>query len=164
MDEKFPDLEKLNILIMKYNIANSELTKSYLTLLLTAQKIMGKTESFLNQFNVTNTQLSIMLLLYVNETERETLSSISGKLGLSSPAISKVLNTLHKKDFIIKKENLNDRRCKYISLSKKGRNVLNTVIPEYCSKYEEFLSDFTLGELKKLRELDLKLFFKLDSF
>ena len=164
MKEEFPDLEKLNILVMKYKIVNSELTISYLTLLLMSQKIMGKTESFLNKFNITNTQLSIMLLLYMNKANHETLSSISGKLGLSSPGISKVLNTLHKKDFIIKKENLNDRRCKYISLSKKGEDVLNVIIPEYRLKYEKFLSDFTFEELKNLKDMVLKLFFKLDSF
>ncbi|WP_147289478.1 MarR family transcriptional regulator [Sebaldella termitidis] len=55
-------------------------------------------EGFLTKFNLTNTQLSILLLLHLNKDSFETPSSISKKLGLSTPTISNVLKTLHKKN------------------------------------------------------------------
>ena len=69
---KIPDMEKFNDLIKKYNFAEPELTKSYFSYMLAHQKITGKVDSFLSRFEVTNTQLSILLLLIISENEFET--------------------------------------------------------------------------------------------
>ena len=91
-------MDKINSSIQEYTISNSNIAKAYFSFFLTSQKITGKTESFLSYFNISNTQLSILLLLHSNEAFSETTSSISKKLGLSVPTISNVLSTLHKKN------------------------------------------------------------------
>ena len=71
--------------------------------MLAHQKITGKIDSYLSRFEVTSTQISILLLLVISENGFETPGSISRKLGLSNPTISNVIKTLNKKE-LVKKE------------------------------------------------------------
>ena len=161
---KIPDMEKFNDLIKKYNFAEPELTKSYFSYMLAHQKITGKVDSFLSRFEVTNTQLSILLLLIISENEFETPGSISKKLGLSNPTISNAIKTLNKKNFVKKTVSEKDRRFCNIHITPAGITFLDKVMAEYHLKYERLLMNFTNEELKYFKNNSLKLFCNLDFF
>ncbi len=101
--KKFPDLEKLNILNEKYEIVNPDIMKAFFGFMVTIQKTNGRIESYLSRFKTTTAQISILLILYLNNNEPETPGSLSKKLGLSGPTISNVLKTLGQKKFIKKR-------------------------------------------------------------
>ncbi len=152
------------MLIQEYTTGNSDIISAFFSFLFTSQKFSGKMEGFLTKFNLTNTQLSILLLLHLNKDSFETPSSISKKLGLSTPTISNVLKTLHKKEYIQKQTSQENKKSSYITLDKNGINFLKDFIPFYKEKYENFLSNFNADELNYLKELSLKIFSNLDSF
>ena len=152
------------MLIQEYTTGNSDIMGAFFSFLFTSQKFSGKMEGFLTKFNLTNTQLSILLLLHLNKDSFETPSSISKKLGLSTPTISNVLKTLHKKEYIQKQTAPENKKSSYITLDKNGINFLKDFIPFYKEKYENFLSNFNADELNYLKELSLKIFSNLDSF
>ena len=152
------------MLIQEYTTGNSDIIGAFFSFLFTSQKFSGKMEGFLTKFNLTNTQLSILLLLHLNKDSFETPSSISKKLGLSTPTISNVLKTLHKKEYIQKQTSQENKKSSYITLDKNGINFLKDFIPFYKEKYENFLSNFNADELNYLKELSLKIFSNLDSF
>ena len=157
-------MDKIYLSIQEYTVSNSNIAKAYFSFLLSSQKIMGRTESFMSNFNVSNTQLSILLLLHSSKAFSETTSSISKKLGLSIPTISNVLSTLHKKKFIQKKSLPKDKRSTYIGLDRNGVDFLKKFIPLYKQKYEELFSNFNINELDDLKNLSLKIFFNLNDF
>ena len=152
------------MLIQEYTTWNSDIIGAFFSFLFTSQKFSGKMEGFLTKFNLTNTQLSILLLLHLNKDSFETPSSISKKLGLSTPTISNVLKTLHKKEYIQKQTSPENKKSSYITLDKNGINFLKDFIPHCKEKYEDFLSNFDAEELNYLKELSLKIFSNLDSF
>ena len=152
------------MLIQEYTTWNSDIIGAFFSFLFTSQKFSGKMEGFLTKFNLTNTQLSILLLLHLNKDSFETPSSISKKLGLSTPTISNVLKTLHKKEYIQKQTSPENKKSSYITLDKNGINFLKDFIPYCKEKYEDFLSNFDAEELNYLKELSLKIFSNLDSF
>ena len=85
-------------------------------------------------------------------------------MGLSTPTISNVLKTLHKKEYIQKRISQENKKSSYIILDKNGINFLKDFIPFRKEKYEDFLSNFDVNELNYLKELSLKIFSNLDSF
>ena len=164
IDEKFPDIEKLKLLMQEYTANDSDSIGAFFSFLFTSQKFSGKMESFLTKFNLTNTQLSILLLLHSNKNSFETPSSIAKKLGLSIPTISNVLKTLHKKEYIQKQTLPENKKSSYITLDKNGIDFLKVFIPLCRKKYEDFLSNFNTKELYNLENLSLKIFSNLDFF
>ena len=116
--------------------------------MLAHQKITGKIDSYLSRFEVTSTQISILLLLVISENGFETPGSISRKLGLSNPTISNVIKTLNKKELVKKEVSEKDKRFCNICITSKGLIFLNEVMSEYHLKYERLLMNFTSEELK----------------
>lgn len=161
---KIPDMEKFNALIKKYDFAKPDLTKTYFSYMLAHQKMTGKIDSYLSRFEVTNTQISILLLLVISENGFETPGSISKKLGLSNPTISNVIKTLNKKDLVKKSLSERDRRFCNIYITPAGLTFLDKVMSEYHLKYEKLLMNFNDEELKYLKHNSLKLFCNLDFF
>ena len=127
--------------------------------MLAHQKITGKIDSYLSRFEVTSTQISILLLLVISENGFETPGSISRKLGLSN-----VIKTLNKKELVKKEVSEKDKRFCNICITSKGLIFLNEVMSEYHLKYERLLMNFTSEELKYLKHNSLKLFCSLDFF
>ncbi len=161
---KFPDMEKLNKLIKRYDFTEPELTKVFFSYMLAHQKTTGKIDSYLSRFEVTSTQISILLLLVISENGFETPGSISKKLGLSNPTISNVTKTLNKKKLVKKEASKKDKRFCNIYITSQGLTFLNKIMPEYHLKYERLLTNFNDEELKYLKHNSLKLFCSLDFF
>ena len=159
----FIDIKKLDDIIKKFDYADPKLTRSYFLYMLAHQKIIGKIESYLSRFEVTSTQVSILLLLFVNKNKVLTPGSISKKLGLSNPTISNVIKTLNKKQFLKKEVSPKDRRYCNISITPAGLDFLDRVMSEYHVIYEKLLMDFSDGELENLDQNSLKIFYNLDS-
>ena len=162
--KKFPDLEKLNILNEKYEIVNPDIMKAFFGFMVTVQKTNGRIESYLSRFKTTTAQISILLILYLNNNEPETPGSLSKKLGLSGPTISNVLKTLGQKKFIKKAKDENDQRISKVSITEEGYSFLDDFLPGYYEKYEQLFSNFESGELQNLKLISLKLFHNLDTF
>ena len=159
-----PDMEKLNDLIKKYDFPEPELTKTFFSYMMAHQKITGNIDSYLSKFEVTSTQISILLLLVISENGFETPGTISKKLGLSNPTISNVIKTLNNKKFVKKEISKKDRRFCNIYLTPEGSVFLDNVMSEYHLKYEKLLMNFSDEELKYLKHNSLKLFCNLDFF
>ena len=161
---KFPDMEKFNLLTEEYGLNNPDIMKAYFGFMLAAQKANGRVESYLSQFNTTSSQISILLILYLNNNEPETSGNISKKLGLSAPTISNVIKTLSQKNFIKKIKEKNDKRISKISLTEEGYSFLDDFIPGYYQKYQQLFMDFTDKDLENLKFISLKLFHNLNLF
>ena len=161
---KFPGMEKFNILSEDYGINDLDVIRAYFSFMMTAQKANGRVESHLSHFGTTSTQLSILLTLYLNHNKPETAGNISKKFGLSAPTISNVIKTLCQKKFIKKVKDKSDKRVYKISMTEEGYTFLNNLIPEYHSRYKKMFSEFTDEELKCLEQISLKLFHNLDMF
>ena len=161
---KFPDMEKFNILSEKYKINDLNVVKAYFSFMMTAQKANGRVESHLSQFGTTNTQLSILLTLYLNQNKPEIAGNFSKKFGLSAPTISNVVKTLCQKKYIKRVKDKKDKRVYKISMTEEGYSFLNNLIPVYHSRYKKMFSEFTDEELKCLEQISLKLFHNLDMF
>ena len=162
--KKFPDMDRLDLLIEKSADSDPDIAKAFFAFRLASQKALGKIEGFFTKYNLRHSQVSIMLVLYANENRPETSVNISNKLGLSSATISNVVHTLEKKGFIERKKQESDKRFYSIILSEDGIKFLDDFIPDYQSHYMRLFSNFTEEEIKTMKELSLKLFHNLDTF
>jgi DNA-binding MarR family transcriptional regulator len=65
-------------------------------------------------------------LIFLSHHDGTTLSKLAEHLGLSTPAVSRMVETLVKRGLILRKEGTNDRRSILLSLTPKGKKVFET--------------------------------------
>lgn len=103
--------------------------------------------------DLSNSEISPLLSKILNFIHLEgttTASTLSKKLNISVPNISRSINTLNNLGYLIKKQDSNDKRIIYLSLSPKALALISTVI---SASEEIFLERFNVLSLEEIKEL-----------
>ena len=111
------------------------------------------------KFELTLSQALIMLYIPIDGI---TISDLSQKLGVDISTMTRNIQRIEKKQFIIRKPNPNDRRSIKLSLSYRGKNISNALSVEISNNIQQILDKYdfeTSHQLKKhLESLSWKLY------
>lgn len=99
----------------------------------------------------------LRILFLVGEGMGQT--QIAETLGVSTPAVSKIVNQLAEKDFI-ERAGCEDRRCVKLSLTSGGSRIMKSVSKKLENHFESALKTLTSNEKNDL-ERGLKILDKL---
>ena len=105
--------------------------------------------------DLSNAEISPLLskiLNLIHEEGTTTASIISRKLNISIPNISRSINTLNTLEYIIKKQDSNDKRITYLSLSRKALEHISKVS---SASEEKFLGRFNVLSPEEVNNLNL---------
>jgi DNA-binding MarR family transcriptional regulator len=106
---------------------------------------------FFKEVGITHSQMVVLRILKKNENIN--IKDIAGMLGITSSAITQIVNELVKKGFILRKRNPDDRRTLNLVLSEKAiiqfDSIKNKSFSELYSLFE-VLSDDELIDYYKL--------------
>lgn len=85
----------------------------------------------LAEYDLTHAQFVIMaLILWLNRNQQEpTQVDITELSKLDKMTTSKSLTDLHNRGYVARNERAEDTRAKHLSLTDKGRKLLNTIVP-----------------------------------
>src|SRR5665648_1079458 len=88
-------------------------------------KIMYKMAFFFKEMGITHSQMIVLRILKKNESIN--IKDIAGMIGVTSSAITQIVNELVKKGFILRKRNPDDRRTVNLFLSEKAMIQFNSI-------------------------------------
>lgn len=100
-----------------------------------------------------NSEVSPLLSKMLNEIHiqgRTTSSELSNRLNISIPNTSRSVNILYKLGYITKKQDSDDKRIVYLSLSSKGVDLISSCIN---ISQEKFLERFKVLSDKEIKQL-----------
>lgn len=80
-----------------------------------------------------------------------TVSNLASSVGTTKSTITKSINILFKKGYVIRRRNLSDRRYVYISLSKKGITLFNINDKFHDQIINKLLEEFNEREKEKFK-------------
>ncbi len=86
-----------------------------------------------------------------------TVVQAASKLGVSAPAVSRLLKNLESKGYITREVNPDDRRSIYISVTESGIEAMTECIIKSVQIVSEALADFSEEELRTMIRLHNKL-------
>lgn len=114
----------------------------------------------LSKFNVNNSEVPILVALYLNgDINQEDLYKI---YQLNDSTVAKALLRLEEKGFIEREINPNDRRRRIVKLTSKGKEVSKKVlVPE--DFFNKMFKNFSKEELLQLESLFNKLMNNIDN-
>lgn len=112
------------------------------------QTINKKQAKIINEYGLTIPQFGVLEVLYhkgplcINSIIEKTLST-SGNMTV-------VIENLRKDNYIVKEKDTDDQRKYIISLTKKGKRIIDKIFPEHLKNIEKILEKFTDEEKKEL--------------
>lgn len=127
----------------------------WIQLLRSYNKIRTKEQKYIQDFGLTMMQFQVLEVLY----HRGDLSiGAITKLAMSTPGnITVVVRNLKKEGYIIAIEDGKDKRVSMLSISTKGKEIIEELFPSHAKNIEERFNVFTNDEKETMFNLLRKL-------
>ncbi|WP_269431706.1 MarR family winged helix-turn-helix transcriptional regulator [Bacillus sp. JCM 19034] len=117
-----------------------------------AQGLRNKMErEVLSEYGLSWTSFSILYDLWI-EQSMET-KKIAESVGVTKATVSNVTNTLERKGFCYRLVDKRDRRITYVTITDKGKLVMEELYPRFHKGEAEIVSSLTVDEQKNMSKL-----------
>jgi DNA-binding MarR family transcriptional regulator len=112
-----------------------------------------------SRYNICNTELDVLSSLKLVGGKDYILSptKLYSTMVFSSGGMTKVLKKLLEKEYIIRIDNINDKRSKLVQLTKKGDILLSNALKDVVDLEKKFFSSLDKEEQKTLKDLMYKI-------
>lgn len=98
-----------------------------------------------------------IVLNFIEQNRGSSPIQIAQQLGITQSAVSQLLNTLEKKEWIRRSINPNNRRELHVELSEKAKTYLENMRKIELAIIEKYYSKLTLDEISTLKSIYAKL-------
>ncbi|NIA68959.1 MarR family transcriptional regulator [Pelagibius litoralis] len=113
-----------------------------LKLLRRASLLLRALETYFAEHGLSQTRFLILVLLDRDPTvDGLSATEISEKLDISKPIVTNTLKALAREGFIRVTDNEEDRRARWITLTRKGRARLQALLPGYFETIQTFMAE-----------------------
>ena len=133
---------------------NSIHALAYFNLLKTGSWLDDKIKSALKPFNLTHAQLNALYILYENDPEPVSASELKKKILVSNPDVTRLLDRLVNKGYVLRETCPVNRRKIDISLTEPGRKLfLQAHESAKLALGDFFKNQITEDEARELRRI-----------
>lgn len=134
---------------------SKESLKLLVVMLRAAQTVEDLVKKDMRTYGINPTEFAVLELLYSKGDQ--PIQKIGEKILLASSSITYVVDKLEEKGFVERIDSSDDRRVKFASLTKKGKDFMAEVFPKHEKRIEEIFSILNDEE----RDLAIKLLKKI---
>ena len=126
--------------------------EALLNICFTGTCIKKQASEFLRTFGLTDVQLNLMMMLYHHSPRRGGLSQakLSDMMLVNRANITSLVDRMEKANLVKRTPAPNDRRTNIIKLTKRGKRILERVLPLYGKEVKRLMSALTVTEQKRL--------------
>lgn len=129
--------------------------RALLALRTTAQRVENALGSWFLEAGLTPQKFGVLIVLQA-EGEPISLSDLRRYLGTTQANVTGLVAGLERDGYIDRKASTEDRRVSFISLSRSGKRIVASMLPDYFSKNKSALRGLSANEKKTLVELLMK--------
>ena len=138
-----------------YGVVADKSMSTWMQIFRTYNKIRAKEISYIQSFGLTMNQFQILEVLY--HRGDLNIGSIT-KLTMSTPGnITVVVRNLKRDDYISSYIDSKDQRASILSITQKGKDVIEKLFPGHAKNFEEYFKVLNDDELETLFKILRKL-------
>lgn len=138
--KELPTKQMIEGYAQRYPIKNADAIDKALMMMRQASVLVRQIETYFSSYGIS--QLRFLILVVIDrEQERDNLlvSEISDRIDVSRPVITRTLQSLTRDKLIVIKADNSDGRAKQVSLTGKGRELLQEILPGYYAVIDTFM-------------------------
>jgi MarR family 2-MHQ and catechol resistance regulon transcriptional repressor len=122
--------------------------------LIRTEDIYARTrDSYLARYGLTGSTFNVLMFLDSSPEERIPMSTLSENLLVSRANITGLVDSLEKREYVLRKPDTSDRRVVHAEITHKGRRVLHELLPIHFRAVEVMLESLSSEEKATLVEL-----------
>jgi DNA-binding MarR family transcriptional regulator len=133
----------------RYTDFDASAMRALLALRTTAQRVENSLGSWFAGAGLTPQKFGVLIVLAA-EGDPISLSSLRRFLGTTQANVTGLVAGLERDGYIDRKASSEDRRVSYISLSRSGKRIITSMLPEYFRKSRASLRGLSPTEKKTL--------------
>ncbi|MGI6204702.1 MAG: MarR family winged helix-turn-helix transcriptional regulator [Anaerovoracaceae bacterium] len=122
------------------------------------QKLVNRV---LQDYDLTFSQLRILLCVYVVETESCTMKELEQILQVSQQSVAGTVRRLEEKDYLLSYSDKNDQRVKRVELTEKGRDMAFLARDKMVEVNKEMFRPLSQEEQDEMTEMLKKVYFEM---
>ncbi len=136
--------------------ANSDIGYVTLPLFMLSQNLFNRMNEILeSNYQLTHSELDVLASLHSSKESNHTVSptKLYERLLFSSGGMTKVLKKLEDKKFIVRLDNIEDKRSKLVQLTPSGSEILQASLAEVVEMEEKMFAHVNKEDRKALSDL-----------
>ena len=150
-----PDLNRLSLSISEFADPNTDVkaTELFLDLQWTYREMQKTYDQVLAESDLTETRFIILMFLFRAKDYCLSPSELATKLGAKRPTVTKILNRLMDRGWVVKLSAPNDKRSILIQLTSPGKDVLQQFLPRNFKAVQIIMDALSPDEITTLSSL-----------
>lgn len=120
-----------------------------LGLLRAAEALWEGSRVFFNRWKLSPSQFNILNLL-IDQPEGVSQSDLSRQLIMHRSNVTGLVDRMEKRKLVQRKETPGDRRAYRVTLTERGRRLLNEILPHYHQAAEEVWGGISAGQANQI--------------
>ncbi len=136
----------------RYTDFDAPTLRALLALRTSAQRVENALGAWFLESGLTPQKFGVLIVLQA-EGEPISLSDLRRYLGTTQANVTGLVAGLERDGYIDRKASTSDRRVSYISLSRSGRRLVQSLLPGYFAKNKSAMRGLTQAEKRTLVEL-----------
>lgn len=118
-----------------------DMVENALLLMRQASLLLRKLDEYFSGHDFSQLRFFIAIIIDREPEKKLTASDILKKIDVSKPVMTRTLKALEAAGMIEFLEHDSDRRAKIVTLTRKGKDKLQSILPGYYATIEEFMAD-----------------------
>jgi DNA-binding MarR family transcriptional regulator len=131
--------------------------EAFLHLLRTGDTVFEAKNEFLARHGVSQGRFTVMMLLNRCGDADSTPAELADAAGVTRATMTGLIDTLEKDGFVQREIDRDDRRAVRVSLTRKGRDFMKSILPDYFRRVSAIIHPLSEPERKQLVRLLQKL-------
>ncbi|QQE13196.1 MarR family transcriptional regulator [Planctomycetota bacterium] len=151
--QDLPDQETLDNAEQMYGPVNQDGVLLFLKTLKTGSDLLNNLDQFLATYGLKHGRWITLVLLIREPMRTTTPSELSKKQGVTRATMTNLLNSLENDSYIKRVEHPVDSRATQITLTRKGVQLLNKIMPQYYELINKITKEISERQLKATAKL-----------
>lgn len=145
-----PKYECIKAFVSRFPGTDPAAVESCLWLLRVSSELFEAFEEHFSRHNVSRGRFSVLMLLHRYAGEQMTCAELAKRAGVTRPTMTGLLDGLQEVGLVQRHSHPDDRRSFTVSLTERGREFLDNMLPEHFRRVGGLMSQLNEEERKML--------------
>jgi MarR family transcriptional regulator, negative regulator of the multidrug operon emrRAB len=148
-----PNYEMIKKRALRYPEIDPAAVEATLMLLRVAVDVLGAFDVWLARHNMSQGRFSMLMLLNRDPERAMSPSDLAARAGVTRATVTGLLDVLEREGMIQREHAEHDRRMIRVRLTCRGREYLDSILPDYYRRVADLMGDLSEEEERTLTDM-----------